>query len=316
MHAGAYDKGWRSEIRGDTMSVNGVTLRLSNPSKVLWPADGYTKSDLAAYYLAAAPFILPYLASRPLTMQTYPRGVEAPSIFVKRRPRGAPEWVQDACLPARMGPEVCYVVAGPGAAGAATLAWLANRDSIPLHAWLATTANPEKPDWLAFDLDPAEGASFAQVVRIAAWLHDRLDELGLRTFVKVSGSRGLHVVAPMLAEHSHDEVRSFAEAVAREAVAAMPADATLVWRLEDRKGRVFVDVRRNAYGATLVAPYSVRGRAGAPVSVALDWPELADPALTPTRWSMQAALVRLREHGDPLGPAYALRQRLPAAPRT
>ena len=121
-------------------------------------------------------------------------------------------------------------------------------------------------------------------------------------------------MAPIVAERSHDLVRTFAEAVAREAVAALPDAATLAWHLDERDGRVFVDVRRNAYGATIVAPYSVRGRPGAPVSVALDWTELADPFLSPSGWTLQAALSRLRERGDPFSQAYALRQHLPAAP--
>lgn len=186
---------WQVSVGRTRISVDGTSLRLTNPDKQLWPAEGITKLDLARYYLAVAPYALPYVADRPITIQSFPQGIAERSIFVKRRPRGTPAWVKGACLPAVTEPTLCYVVAEDAAAGAATLAWLANRASIPVHIWLSRADRPRKPDWLAFDLDPAEGATFAQVVRLARWLRDRLGEMNLQSYVKVSGSRGLHVLA-------------------------------------------------------------------------------------------------------------------------
>lgn len=306
---------WPVTIQGNRVTVGDISLTLSHASKVLWPESALTKVDLAAYYLEASPFILPFLSGRPLTLQSYPDGITEPSIYVKQRPKGTPDWVADSCLPARAGHEVCYISVDNTAVGVATLAWLANRNSIPLHAWLAREDRPEQPDWVAFDLDPAEGSDFRQVVAIAKWLHQRLDDLGLRSFAKVSGSRGIHVMAPLAPESSHDEVRSFATGVAEEVVAALPNDATLRWPVEERRGKVFLDIRRNTYGHHIVAPYSVRAKPGAPVSVPLDWAEVDDPALSPTGWDMGATLERLAAVGDPMAPGYGLRQRLPAKPR-
>lgn len=306
---------WEARVDGARVYVDGIELEIPRPERLLWPAEGITKRDLVLFYLGVAPFVLPYLAERPITMQTFPRGVGGSSTYIKQRPRGSPEWVREACLPARAGHTVCYVLAKDEPAGVATLAWLAARTSIPLHAWLSRVARPDKPDWVAFDLDPAEGARFAQVVRIARWLSERLASLGLRSFAKVSGSRGIHVLVPLRPAHGYDEVRSFALGVAEEAVRELPDDATLHWPLRKRQGRVFVDVRRNTYGATLVAPYSVRARPGAPVSVPIDWRELDDPRLAPDRWDMPSTLERLRRLGDPLAAAYRLPQRLPAGPR-
>jgi bifunctional non-homologous end joining protein LigD len=302
-------------IEDDTVAVDDVSFRLTHPGKVLWPGEGYTKLDLAAYYLAASPHILPYLSGRPLILELFQQGVGGPPLFIQKRPQGTPAWVEEACVSARAGHRVCHLMVDDSATGAATLAWLANRNCIPLHAWLATETQQETPDWVAFDLDPAEGATFSQVVRIAQWLHGRLEELRLRSFVKTSGSRGLHVMAPILPENRHDEVRSFATAVAEEAVKALPGDATLLWPIPERKGKVFVDIRRNTYGHTLVAPYSVRAKPGAPVSVAVEWDELDDPGLSPTRWDMGATLARLEKRGDPFAAAREVRQALPPAPR-
>lgn len=302
-------------IEGSVFVVDGLHVRLSNPAKVLWPGEGYTKLDLAAYYALASPHILPYLSGRPLVLELYQSGVEGPAIYVQKRPQGTPGWVREACVPARAGHRVCHVRADEGAAGVATLVWLAGRNAIPLHAWLSREPDLERPDWVAFDLDPAEGANFEQVRNIARWLRGRLEELGLRAFVKVSGSRGLHILAPLEPESMHDEVRSFAEGVAMEVVSALPGDATLRWPIAERRGRVFVDIRRNTYGHTLVAPYSVRAKAGAPVSVALEWEEVDDPALSPTGWDMGLALARLQRRGDPLASAGTARRPLPASPR-
>jgi bifunctional non-homologous end joining protein LigD len=306
---------WRARLSATCARVDGFEVRLTHPKKYLWPEQGFSKHDLVAYYLDVAPYLLPYVVDRPLTMELFPQGVGGPAIFVKQRPRGSPAWLQEACLPATAGHEVCYVLAPAGAHGAATLAWLANRASIPVHAWLSRRQTPRQPDWLAFDLDPGEGATFAQVVRVALWLGERLAELGLRSWPKVSGAQGVHVLAPLAPEHGFAETRAFAEALALEATRALPHDATLAWPLPERRGRVFIDVRRNAYGATLVAPYAVRARPGAPVSVPVTWEELADPRLTPTRWNIVSTPRRLREVGDPLAEARSVSQRLPSAHR-
>ena len=306
---------WRVRLARTCARVDGVEVRLTHPDKVLWPEEGLSKRDLAAYYLAVAPYALPYVADRPLTLEVFPQGLGGRAVYIKQRPRGAPAWLREACLRATKGHEVCYVVAGEDATGAATLAWLANRSSIPVHAWLSRVWSPRQPDWLVFDLDPGEGATFAQVVRLAQWLRCHLEDQGLRSWVKVSGSRGLHVLVPIAPERDYARTRAYADRVAAEAVRALPGDATLAWPLAERRGRVFVDVRRNGYGATIVAPYSVRALPGAPVSVPLDWRELDDPDLSPRRWNVHSTLERLREIGDPLAEALRSSQHLPEPPR-
>jgi bifunctional non-homologous end joining protein LigD len=271
-------------------------VRLTNPDKVLFPADGITKADLAEYYVTVAPAMVPHVRDRPLNLWRWNNGIEAGGIVQQELPKGAPDWVRRVRVARRRGGTVCHAVGGE----TATLAWLANQNCITPHAWTSRADRPDRPDRLVFDLDPPDdGDHFETIRRGALALGDLLRELGLAPHAMTSGSRGIHVVAPLRRGPEADTVRARAGEIAVVLAARRPDDLTTEWRKVKREGRVLVDVARNTYGQTAVAPYAVRARPGAPVAAPLAWEELDDPELTPGRWSLATTPARLAERGDP-----------------
>jgi bifunctional non-homologous end joining protein LigD len=288
-------------------------VRLTNPGKVLFPADGLTKADLAAYYVAVAGAMVPHVRDRPLNLWRWNAGIEGERVVQQEIPRGAPDWVRRVRVPRRRGGSVCHAVGGE----AATLVWLANQNCITPHAWTSRADRPDRPDRLVFDLDPPDGDADAhlEVIRAGALaLGALLRELSLEPFAMTSGSRGLHVVAPLRRRAGADEVRATAGAIAERVVERHPDGLTSAWRKEKRGGRVLVDVARNTYGQTTVAPYAVRALAGAPVATPLAWEELEGPDLHPRRWSLATVPARLAERGDPWAGIAAAARPLPREP--
>src|SRR5215217_3519444 len=287
-------------------------VRISNPGKLLFPADGITKADLAAYYAAIAPAMVPHVRDRPLNLWRWNAGIERDRIVQQEIPRGAPEWVRRVEVPRRRGGSVCHAVGGE----AATLVWLAKQNCITPHAWTSRADRPDRPDRLVFDLDPpdadADGGHFAAIRAGALELRALLDELRLVAFAMTSGSRGLHVVAPLRRRASADEARAVAGSIAQELADRRPEELTTAWRKEKRGGRVLVDVARNTYAQTTVAPYAVRALPGAPVATPLAWEELDDPELQPRRWTLATIPARVAERGDPWAEIGAAARPLPA----
>jgi bifunctional non-homologous end joining protein LigD len=250
-------------------------VRITHPDKVLFPDDGITKADLAAYYETVAALMLPLVSGRPVTMQRFPNGIGRGGFLQKQAADYFPDWIERVTAPNRRTrsattrEQVTYMVCrAPD-----DLVYLANHACITPHVWLSRAPDIYQPDQLVFDLDPA--SADPHVLRLAASaLHELLDELGLPAFLKSSGSKGLHVVVPLVPDAETDDVKVFSIAAAEALAARHPDDLTTEARIADRHGRLYLDIGRNGYAQTMAAPYAVRALPGAPVSVPLDWSEL------------------------------------------
>jgi bifunctional non-homologous end joining protein LigD len=266
---------------------------VSRLDKVLFPEAGITKGELIDYYRSVAQLMVPHLRGRPLALERFPDGLGGDKVFQQHMPDYFPEWIDAASVPKVSGRDrVRHAVVN----SAAALVYLANQACITPHAWLARADRPQHPDQLIFDLDPPDG--FAAARHAALAVRDLLTELGLRPFVKTTGSKGLHVHVRLDRKAAFDEVREFATDVARVLVARYPDRYTTEQRKNQRGGRLYLDVMRNAYAQTAVAPYSVRARDTATVATPLAWTELEDDRLTPGQFTLRTLPERIEQHGD------------------
>lgn len=258
---------------GPNFRLEGVRpLKLSNLDKQFFP-DGYTKGDIIQYYASIAPVLLPHLEGRPISMSRYPDGVGGPSFYEKRAPGHQPSWMQTTPVPSdSSGTETDFLLA----ANRESLMWFANMGCIEFHPFHSRAGSLDNPDLAIFDLDPAEGSTWDQVVAGAKLLRIALERIGVAGYPKLSGSKGLHVYVPVEPEYSHSRIRQFVEAVGRVMVAANPQDLTMAWDIPRRKGKVFIDHNRNAFGQTIASVYSIRPIAGAPISVPVTWDEVGE----------------------------------------
>jgi bifunctional non-homologous end joining protein LigD len=296
-----------------TIESAGRKVEISRPDKPLFP-DGITKLDLARYYEAVADFMLPHVEGRPLNLERYPDGIEGQRIIQQKASDHFPDWIERVEV-AKRGGTVKHVMASD----AATLVYLANQACITLHRWLSRADRLDRPDRLIVDLDPSDGTT-ANVRRAALQFGDLLRDVGLEPFAMATGSRGYHVVAPLQRRQDFDAVRAFARDLARVAAAREPKRLTTEQRKAKREGRILIDIQRNAYAHTAVAPYSVRPRPKASVATPLDWDELAEASTRPDRWTLQTLPRRLEREADPwrdmpsaarpLGPAQRLLDQL------
>jgi bifunctional non-homologous end joining protein LigD len=273
--------------------VEGRRVKLSNPEKVLFPAAGLTKADLVAYYERVAPAMLPHLAGRPLSLQRYPDGIDAEGFMQKNASRYFPKWIRRARL-AKQDGAVAHVVAED----AATLVYLANQACVTVHVGLSRIDRIDHPDRMVLDLDPSDD-DFEKVRRAARDARALLEEVGLVPFLQTTGSRGLHLWVPLDRAADFDQVREFAAKIAEVLAARRPEELTTEQRKAKRGDRVLLDVARNAYAQTAVAPYSVRARPAAPVATPLEWRELDDARLEPQRYTIKNLFRRLAQKGDP-----------------
>ena len=278
-----------------SFKVGRRTVRISNADKVLFPDDGITKEDLAEYYAAVAPAMAPHVKDRPLNLWRWNRGIENELVIQQAIPKGAPDWVRRVTVPRRRGGDVEHAVGGEPA----TLVWLANQNCITPHVWTARMDRPDHPDRLVFDFDPPDdGDGHLDAIRAGALaVGDLLREKGLTPYAMTSGSRGIHVVAPLRRRWESDVVRAAAGALAEEVARRLPDQLTTSWRKEGRGGRVLVDAARNTYAQTAVAPYAVRAKPGAPVATPLFWEEVE--SAEPRGWTLRSVPGRLEERGDP-----------------
>jgi bifunctional non-homologous end joining protein LigD len=270
-------------------------VRITHPDKLLFPDDGIAKADLAGYYATVAPAMAPHIRDRPINLWRWNAGIAGPRIVQQEIPKGAPDWVRRVTVPKRGGGKVCHAVGGDPA----TLVWLANQNCITPHVWTSRADRPGRPDRLVFDLDPPDLDAFQHVRDAALALGDLLRELGLEPFAMTTGSKGVHVVAPLRRIAEADVVRATAGEIGEELAARAPDTLTTAWRKAGRGGRVLVDTARNTYAQTVVAPYAVRALPGAPVATPLAWEELEDPELHPRRWTLRTLPERLEATGDP-----------------
>jgi DNA polymerase LigD, polymerase domain len=272
-------------------------VRLTNLRKMFWPADGYTKGDLVAYYERVAPLLLPYLRDRPLVLTRYPDGITGKSFYQKDAPEFAPAWVRTERVYSKDAErEIDYFVVDD----VESLRYVANSGAIPLHLWASRLGSLERPDWLVLDLDP-KGAPFTDVVKVAQALHRILDDLELPSYPKTSGATGLHILIPLGARYVDDEVRTFARLLAVLGVEAEPDISTVARPLRARGGKVYIDFGQNGHGQTIVAPFSLRPLPGAPASCPLLWSEVT-ARLDPARFTMATVPKRFDAMPDPLLP--------------
>jgi bifunctional non-homologous end joining protein LigD len=254
----------------DSVTAGGIEVGLSRTGKDLFADDGVTKGALVDYYLDMAGRMLPYLADRPLVMARYPDGISGQRLFQKNVPGYFPDWITRTEV-AKQGGTLQQVVCDKPA----TLVYLANQACIEMHIFTSRVGSLEHPDQVVFDMDPPDNDHFGEACRAALGLRDLLEgELGLTTFVKTTGGRGLHVHVPLRGAEDFDQVRGFARQAAGVLAARNPDLVTTEQRKDTRGSRIYADIMRNAYAQTVVAPYSVRARAGAPVAVPLHWEEL------------------------------------------
>ena len=265
---------------------------ITHPDKVLFPDDGITKGELAAYYETIAPLLLPYLRGRPITMERYPSGIGAKGFFHKNVARGFPAWLERVEVPKKGG-----TVHHPLVSDVRSLLWLANQNSITPHAWTSRVPDLRHPDLCVFDLDPA--IEDAEALRAAALaVRDLLQELDLQSWVKTSGSKGFHIVVPLEAGTSFREVARFSDRVGALLVKRHPDRLTQEFSKSDRQGRILIDTGRNAYSATFAAAYAVRPRTGAPISAPVSWEEVESGAVGPATFTLRTMGKRVAEVGD------------------
>jgi len=261
--------------------------------KVFFPDPGITKGQVLDYYEKVASYLLPHLRDRPLTMERYPDGVADEGFIQKQRPDYFPHWLQAAQVETEKGPQTV-----PVCGNLASLMYVVNQGCVTAHVWLSRLDRRRKPDQMIFDLDPP-GNSFAPVRQAAKDCLELLDELGLPVFIKTTGSRGLHLVVPLRRHEDFDAVREFATACARVLVARYPDRYTLEQRIAKRGGRLYLDVQRNAYGQTAVAPFSLRARAGAPVACPIDRSQLWDSSLHAQSYTLKNLFRSLSHKQNP-----------------
>ncbi|MFJ9852948.1 non-homologous end-joining DNA ligase [Streptomyces sp. NPDC101150] len=274
------------------LDVAGRTVRVSHPDKTYYPERGFTKLDVAQYYLAVADGVLRGLRDRPTTMQRFPDGVEGEFFYQKRAPKGLPEWLPTARIAfpsGRFADEMCPTEP-------AAVIWAANLGCLTFHPWPVRRADTEHPDELRIDLDPQPGTDFADAVRVAGDLRELLAEHGLRGWPKTSGGRGVHVYVPIRPDWTFTEVRRAAIALARALERRSPDRVTSAWWKEERGAKVFVDYNQMARDRTIASAYSLRARPRATVSTPLRWEELTDAA--PEDFDLRTVPPRFAELGD------------------
>jgi bifunctional non-homologous end joining protein LigD len=269
-----------------------ITVAGTHLDRVMFPADGITKGELLAYYRDVADLMMPELRGRPVTVVRYTKGIDQGGFFQKHYQKHFPAWLDHVAAGSKT--RVDYPIVD----NAAGLVYLANQGAIEFHVWTSRKDALDRPDMLVFDLDPPEGR-FDLVRQAAQLLRALFEQLGLPAYVKTTGSKGLHVIAPLDDAATSDEVGALTTRIAALLCRRHPDLLTMEFYKKDRRGRLFVDVMRNAIGATLVAPYSLRGRAGAPLSAPIEWSEVDDPALRADGIRLRDLRERLDRRGDP-----------------
>jgi bifunctional non-homologous end joining protein LigD len=293
-----------------TIELEGKRLRFSNLNKVYFPESGYTKRDLLAYYYRMADHILPFLRGRALVLRRYPDGIQGQAFFQKDVHEGLPEWFKTAPIDSEeRGKVIHYATADDRA----SLLFLTGLGCIDHNPWSSRLEDLEHPDYFFFDLDPSDGTEFSVVVTIARALHEKLEELGIVSFLKTSGATGFHIFIPVEPLYTYEQLRTFGEIIARTVTAQHPNLVTNERSVAKRPaGRVLIDVQQNAMGRPLAAAYSVRAFPKAPVSTPV-LPRELKPGLRPENLNMKTIFARLKEKGDLWKDFWKSQQRIEGA---
>jgi bifunctional non-homologous end joining protein LigD len=287
-------------------------VRLSSADRVLFPESGVTKGDLFDYYGRVAPVLVPHLRDRPFTMKRWREGIRGGSFFQKQAPKGIPDWIPTRTFTTHPREGGSREVDFPLVNSREALLWMVQMHCIDMNAWYSRVDKPDRPDFVLFDLDPPDG-DFPLAVEAALLVRDALEELDLRSYVKTSGSEGIHVLVPIARRHGFDATHAFAEAVSKRLAERNPGVITTEWLKRKRDG-VLLDYHQNGAGKTIASAYSVRPKPGAPVSTPLAWEEVA-PGLDPSRFTMAAVLERVEARGDLFEPVLRGGQSLGEAMR-
>lgn len=274
-------------------AVSGHELKFNNLGKLFWPKEGYTKRDLLNYYYQAAPYILPYLKHRPQSLNRFPNGIEGKSFYQKDVTATAPTWVKQFPYHTSTGEDKNFLVVEDEA----SLLWMANLGAIEMNPWNSTIQKPDKPTWCIIDLDPTEKNSFEQVIKVAQTTKEILDELKITGYPKTSGSTGIHIYIPMAAKYTYEKCQAFGKLIAARVHERLPKFTSIERLTERRKGCIYVDYLQNRPKATLAAPYSVRPKPGATVSMPLHWEEVKK-GLKMKQFTLKNAMERIKSEGD------------------
>ncbi|MGA8208246.1 MAG: DNA ligase D [Candidatus Dormiibacterota bacterium] len=302
--AAALDQLAQMAPAGGVLEIGQRQVKVSHLDKVMWPETQVSKRDLIAYHLRISAFLLPHLRDRAIVLQVFPDGIEGKSFWRRSLPESAPSWIPK--WPATPGtPTICPLFQEPAA-----LVWAANQGAIDIHPWHSRIDRPTQPDWAVFDLDPSPGASFGEVLEVAHMVKAGLDHLKLRSVVKTTGQKGLHIYVPIRRHPAEAEVRDWVGEFAHHLVEAAPSLLTESWSVKGRQGRIRVDYTQNVIGKTLAAVYSPRPFPGGRVSTPLDWEELE--GLDPAEFTLSRVVERAESRGDLFAAALEGGQTLPS----
>ncbi len=288
-------------------------VKLSNLDKVFFADEGITKGDLIDYYRAVADVLVPHLRDRPFTMRRYPDGATGKAFFQKDAPSHMPEWIPrfHVQVSTRESPKRLKWIDAPIVDSEDALIWMVNMGCIDMNTWYSRVDKPDRPDFVLFDLDPSPDVGFKETVQVALVVKAALDALGLVSFPKTSSADGMHVLVPIERRYSYEDTREFSEIVGGAIARTHRGLATTEWSKAKRRG-VLIDSNQNGEGKTIASVYSVRPRAGAPVSTPLRWDEVNE-SLDPSSFTMDVVLERIRKHGDLFEGVLTTRQRLDKA---
>jgi bifunctional non-homologous end joining protein LigD len=274
------------------VTVDGHSLAFKHLSKLYWPKERFTKRQLLNYYDQVAPYILPYLKDRPQSLNRFPNGIEGESFYHKDVTATAPDWVKQFPYRAN-GENKNFLVVED----AASILWMANLGAIEMNPWNSRIQTPDNPDWCIIDLDPSDKNSFNEVIETALVTKEVLDELKVKAYPKTSGSTGIHIYIPLGAKYTYEESQVFAQIIATEVRNRLPAKTSIERMTNKRKGKIYVDFLQNRPKATLAAPYSVRPKPGATVSMPLQWEEIKK-GLRMNQFTIKNAIPQIRERID------------------
>jgi bifunctional non-homologous end joining protein LigD len=295
-----------TDTKDVVLTVDGREVRLTNLPKPFWPELGITKGDLIQYYADVAPLLLPHITNRAMVMKRYPNGAHSEPFFMKRAPEPRPSWIRTCAIDHGSKGIINFPVIDD----VPSLLWVINLGCIDLNQWYAHCDDVDRPDYVHFDLDPGDGATFDGVRETALIVREALETLGMKPLVKTSGSKGLHVYVPIVRGPVQKTVWTFAKALAVELASRHPKLMTSEYRVANRpKGRVLVDYNQNAWGRTLASIYSVRPRARAPVSTPLTWNEVSGGAEIDD-FRLDNVRARLAKRGDLWKPLLQKRGRI------
>lgn len=276
------------------LKIGRYIVETSNESKIFFPKNNYTKGDLIEYYKKIADTMVPHIKDRPISMVRYPNGVKQDGFYQKDAPDYFPDWIARFEVEKKADGVTTYVMVNNNA----TLVYLANQGCITPHIWLSKKDKPKRPDMLVFDIDPPDTKSFDKVRHAALLLKEILEQEDLTPFVKTTGSKGLHVAVPLIRTVNFDLARSYGQEIAQKVIKQEPKKFTLEFKKEKRDNKVLIDIFRNAFAQTMVAPFGVRPKEGAPISMPIKWDEVHSKKLTSNQYTIKNAFEYLKKYGD------------------